>query len=98
MTIDRQAAQELSYYHKVSMAPDTYCEPVEIPGGDLTSVVYDLFTEGAGVIETTLSPVADIEADDALWRLLPEFADISPAVKAVRAKSTASAVFVLRVQ
>jgi hypothetical protein len=84
MTVMTGASLENEYFAEVILVDGVYSDAIRIPGGDITSICYDLETDGEAVIETTISP----DIDSAIWREVGFGAEISPAVKAIRAKAT----------
>jgi len=88
MTKDTSYSQENEYYTKVDLVDGVFSDAIRIPGGDLSRIVYYLKTTGNALMQVTLSTSATILLGTAEWIDISSDDEISPAVSAVRGKST----------
>ena len=88
MNIQKVHALENEYHIEVELLDGVYSDAIEIPRGDLSHIAYTVDTTGTFVIEATVSSAEKIEEGTATWLEADQDEDLSPAVKAIRAKTT----------
>ena len=88
------------FIYEENLEVDEWSEIVLIPSEYMvSSISYDLETEGTATVQATISSIESILAGNAIWRDIPENVRINTSVVALRGRSLgAVGTFVVRAQ
>ena len=85
------------YSYKETLTSSGSGDAIRIPGGEISSVAYDL--EGDGTVEVTNYTEEDIDGNSAVWRTVNQDDLINPSITAIRHTNVSgTTVFIVRCQ
>lgn len=99
MEVDSRYSTENQYKYSETLDSPGPGKAILIPGGDISSVSYQLEPDAGGSIQVTNYDEDAIIADSAVWITITSGDQINPSISAIRQNNTSgTTVFTVRAQ